>query len=145
VEINSANPIPIYTKPGQVFSGSSITTLNPVWIMGVFLIDFFMDILIVYGGVFVLYKFKLVKSNNLFDFSKRTFFLAILLIAIIGLITELVLGQLIIGLIFALIIIFISFILVSFYLLKLEIINSIRLALIAITINIIFWIVFFSI
>jgi hypothetical protein len=145
INIISANPIPVYPDPEPVYYGSSgFSKLDIFWILGIFLLDFFMDILIVYGGITLLYQFNLINKDYLFDFSKLRFFLSVFVIALVGLISELFLGPWIIGFAVALFIIFLSFVFVSRFLFTLNWINSVRLGLIAIIINIIFWIIVFS-
>lgn len=140
-----ANPIPVYPDPEPTFFKTGGYINIPLyWILFVFILDFFIDILIVYGGIFLLDKDKLIQNKYILDFSKKTFFLAIGMICTVGLLSELILGQSIGGLIVALIFIFISFVFVSKYLLKLNWKNSNRMALFAIIINLIVWAVIFS-
>ncbi len=141
----SGNPIPVYPDPEPTYQGSvSFNSLNLIWIFAVFLFDFFIDILIVYGGILLLNRFDLINNKYIFDFSKLKFFLAVFIIAIIGLISELALGPWIFGFIIALIFIFASFVFVSKYLLNLDWTNGIRLGVFALVINIMFWILIFS-
>lgn len=141
----SGNPIPVYPDPEPIYQGPvSFDSLNLIWIFAVFLFDFFIDVIIVYSGIIILNQFNLINKKYIFDFSKSKFFLAVFVIAIIGLISELFLGPWIIGFLIALIFIFCSFVVVSKYLLNLRWINAIRLAVFAIIINIIFWAVIFS-
>ena len=52
IPILAANPIPVYPEPEPVYTGpSSLNNINLIWVIGVFTIDFFLDILIVYGGI----------------------------------------------------------------------------------------------
>jgi len=141
----SGNPIPVYPDPEPNYQGSvSLNSLNLIWIFAVFLFDFFIDVLIVYGGILLLNRFDLINNKYIFDFSKLKFFLAVFIIAIIGLISELILGPWIFGFIIALIFIFASFVFVSKYLLNLDWTNGIRLGVFALIINIMFWILIFS-
>jgi len=143
----NANPIPVYPNPDPViFSSNSQNTNIPLfWIFLVFIIDFFIDILIVYSGIFIMDKDRLIKNKYVLDFSKTTFMLAVGLISIVGLISEFFFGQSAGGLIIVLLIILISFIFVSRYILKLNWKNSYRMGLYAIVINLIIWSVIFSI
>ncbi len=146
IPITTGNPIPVYPNPEpDYYSSTSFSNLNFTWVLGAFIIDFFMDILIIYGGVLVLHHYNLIIDKNIFDFSKTTLLLSVLIIALVGFISELILGPWILGFLMALIIIFISFVFVSKYLLKLSWANGIRIGLIALVVNIIFWIIIFSI
>jgi len=141
-----ANPIPVYPDPEPVFSGpSNINTLSVVWILIVFVLDFFIDILIIYAGIYLLDKSNLIKNRKVLDFSKRTLLLAVVVISMIGLLSELIFGAWIGGLIFALFFICLSFVFVSKYILKLSWANSYRMGLFAIIVNIVVWIVVFTV
>jgi hypothetical protein len=141
----SGNPIPVYPKPEpSYYSASDYTNLNFTWIIGALIIDFFMNLLIIYGGVIVLNHYNLIINKNIFDISKKTLLLSVLIISITGFISELILGPWLGGFLLSLIIIFTSFVLVAKYLLKINWINSIRMGLIALIVNIIFWIIIFS-
>jgi len=107
--------------------------------------DFFIDILIIYGGIYLLHRYNLVTIKNAFDFSKTTLLLSVFIISLVGLISELILGAWIGGLLIALLFIFLSFVLVSKYLLKLSWVNSLRMGLIALLINIVVWIAIFTV
>ena len=140
-----ANPIPVYPDPKPEFSGSNdIGTISLGWISLVFVIDFFVDILIVYAGIYLLDASNLVKNRDVLDFSKKTFLFAVVLISIVGLLSELIFGAWIGGLIVALFFIFLSFVFVSKYLFKLSLANSFRMGFFAIIVNIVVWIVFFT-
>ena len=141
-----ANPIPVYPDPEPVFSGpSDISTLPIVWILIVFVLDFFIDILIIYAGICLLDKSNLIKNRKVLDFSKRTLLLAVVVISMVGLLSELIFGAWIGGLIFALFFIFLSFVFVSKYILRLSWVNSYRMGLFAIIVNIVVWIVVFTV
>lgn len=146
VTMSAGNPIPIYPDPEPVYYGSiGVSSLNIAWIAIVFIMDFFIDILIIYGGIYLLHRYNLVTIKNVFDFSKTTLLMSVFIISLVGLISELVLGAWIGGLLMALLFIFLSFVLVSKYLLKLSWINSLRMGLIALLINIIVWISVFTV
>lgn len=141
----AANPIPVYPEPEPIYTGSSsLNNINLVWVIGVFIIDFFLDILIVYGGIILLYQYNLISNKDILIFSKKKVFLSILLISLIGLITELFLGPWILGFVIALFLIFASFVLITKYFLNLKLMNAIRMGLFALVINILSWIVVFS-
>ena len=141
-----ANPIPVYPDPEPVFSGpSNISTLPIAWILIVFVLDFFIDILIIYTGIYLLDKSNLIKNRNVLDFSKRTLLLAVVVISMVGLLSELIFGTWIGGLIFALFFIFLSFVFVSKYILKLSWANSYRIGFFAVIVNIVVWIVVFTV
>ena len=146
VTMSAGNPIPIYPDPEPVYYGSiGVSSLNIAWIAIVFIMDFFIDILIIYGGIYLLHRYNLVTIKNVFDFSKATLLMSVFIISLVGLISELILGPWIGGLLMALLFIFLSFVLVSKYLLKLSWINSLRMGLIALLINIIVWIAVFTV
>ena len=146
VTMSAGNPIPIYPDPEPVYYGSiGVSSLNIAWIAIVFIMDFFIDILIIYGGIYLLHRYNLVTIKNVFDFSKTTLLMSVFIISLVGLISELILGAWIGGLLVALLFIFLSFVLVSKYLLKLSWINSLRMGLIALLINIIVWIAVFTV
>jgi hypothetical protein len=145
VALATGNPIPIYPDPEPVYTGPTrVSSLNTAWVATVFVIDFFIDILIIYGGVYLLYSFNLVRNRDVFNFSKKVFLSAVLIISIIGLISELLLGGWIGGVLLTLLFIFLSFVLVSKYLLRFSWGNSIRIGLFASLINIVVWIVIFT-
>jgi hypothetical protein len=141
----AANPIPVYPNPDAVvFSTPQRPFVSIEWIIFVYIANFFLDILIVYMGLFIIDRSNLLENQNVLDFSKKTFFLAIAIISIVGMLTELLLGSFLGGLILALIIIFFSFVFVSKYLLLLCWNNSYRMGLFAIIINILIWVFIFS-
>lgn len=146
VTMSAGNPIPIYPDPEPVYYGSiGVSSLNIAWIAIIFIMDFFINILIIYGGIYLLHRYNLVTIKNVFDFSKTTLLMSVFIISLVGLISELILGAWIGGLLIALLFIFLSFVLVSKYLLKLSWINSLRMGLIALLINIIVWIAVFTV
>jgi hypothetical protein len=146
VTMSTGNPIPIYPDPEPVYYDSiGVSNLNIVWIAIVFVMDFFINILIIYGGIYLLHRYNLVTIKNVFDFPKTTLLMSVFIISLVGLISELILGAWIGGLLIALLFIFLSFVLVSKYLLKLSWINSLRMGLIALLINIIVWIAVFTV
>jgi len=141
----SGNPIPVYPDPEPELVGISSSISVPIiWIFFVFIIDFFIDILIVYSGLYLLDRSNLLGNKNVLDFSKKTFLFAVVLISLSGLISELVFGAWIGGAILALFLIFISFVLVSRYILVINWSNSYRMGLFAVIINGIVWIFIFS-
>ena len=145
VTMSAGNPIPIYPDPEPVYYGSNgVSSLNIAWIAIVFIMDFFIDILIIYGGIYLLHRYNLVTIKNAFDFSKTTLLLSVFIISLVGLISELILGAWIGGLLIALLFIFLSFVLVSKYLLRLSWVNSLRMGLIALLINIVVWTAIFT-
>lgn len=146
VTMSAGNPIPIYPDPEPVYYGSNgVSSLNIAWIAIVFIMDFFIDVLIIYGGIYLLHRYNLVTIKNAFDFSKTTLLLSVFIISLVGLISKLILGAWIGGLLIALLFIFLSFVLVSKYLLKLSWVNSLRMGLIALLINIVVWIAIFTV
>lgn len=146
VIISAGNPIPIYPDPELVYYGSSgVGNLDIAWIVTVLIIDFFIDFLIIYGGIYLLHRYNLITIKNAFDFSKMTLLLSVFIISLVGLISELILGPWIGGFLVALLFIFLSFVLVSKYLLKLNWANSLRMGLIALLVNIVVWTAIFTI
>ncbi|UCF13430.1 MAG: hypothetical protein JSW06_04015 [Thermoplasmatales archaeon] len=144
--MSAGNPIPVYPDPEPVYYDSiSVSSLNIAWIAIVFIMDFLINILIIYGGIYLLYHYNLVTIKYVFDFPKTTLLMSVFIISLLGLISELLLGSWIGGLMIALLFIFLSFVLVSKYLLRLSWINSIRMGLIALLINIIVWIAVFTV
>ena len=142
----TANPIPVYPDPEPVLLGKTdVNTVPIVWILFVFAIDFFIDILIVYAGIYLLDRNTLIKNRDVLNFSKKTFLFAVVIISMIGLLSELIFGAWIGGLIIALFLIFLSFVFVSRYILKVSWTNSYRIGLFAIIVNIVVWIVVFTV
>lgn len=146
ITICSGNPIPVYPDLETVSTNLSDTSeLNLAWIALVFILDFFINILILYGGIYLLNHYNLIENKSLSKFSKSTFLLSVIIISLIGIISELVFWTWIGGLLIALILIFLSFVFVSKYLLRLNLSNSVRMGLIGLIVNIIAWITIFSI
>ncbi|MFO7677944.1 MAG: hypothetical protein R6V50_06155 [Thermoplasmatota archaeon] len=140
-----ANPIPVYPNPEPVIYGSvDIESVSIQRIILVYIANFFLDILIVYMGLFIIDRSNLLDNKNVLNYSKTTFFLAVGIISMIGLISELLLGSWIGGLILALFIIFFSFVFVSKYILLLSRANSYRMGFFALIINLLVWILFFT-
>jgi len=146
IAICSGNPIPIYPDPEPTTTNfSDVGSLNLAWIIVVFTMDFFIDILIIYGGIYLLNYYNLIDNQSQFNFSKSTLFLSVIIISLVGLISELVFWAWAGGLFIALMFIFISFVFVSKYILRLNQNNSIRMGLFGLIINIVAWFVIFSI
>ena len=100
--------------------------------------------MIVYSGLYLLDRFSAVSDQSLLDFSKKTFLAAVLIISMIGLLSELVFGAWLGGVVIALICIFLSFVLVSRFILKLSWVNGIRMGCFSVSINILIWIIIYS-
>ena len=144
--ITIGNPIPVYPDPGTVYTGfENVGSLNFTWIVLIFLIDFSINILIVYSGIYLLHYFKRITDDDIFAFSKKIFLVSLLIISMVGLFSELIFGTWFIGLLLTLLSIFISYILVSNYLLNLGWTNSILIALFALFVNLVFWFVIFMV
>lgn len=144
--ISFGNPIPVYPNLEPVSTDlNDVSSLNPIWIISVFIVDFFINILIIYGSILLLNHYNLIENIATFNFSKSTLFLSVIIISLIGIISELVFLTWIGGLFIALLFIFLSFVFVSNYILRLNLINSIRIGLIGIIVNIVAWIAIFSI
>ena len=141
-----ANPIPVYPDPKMDFSNiSEVQAPSFEWIFFIFFIDFFVDILIVYSGIFILDYSNLINNREILNFSKTTFFSAVLVISLVGLLSEIIFGTWIGGLVIALFLIFLSFVFVSKYIIKISWANSFRMGLIAVTINIFVWFIVFTV
>ena len=144
--ICSANPIPVYPNlEPTLVSGGTSESFPGLWLGFIFIINFCVDILILYGGLLVLDRFQVLPEEYVFNLSKIVFFVAVGLISITGLVVEYFLGAWFGGLLLAALVILCSFIFVGRWLLKLSWGNSIRLGVFALTINIIMWIIFYSI
>ena len=140
------NPIPVYLDIESVSMGlENIGSLNVFWIALVFMIDFCINIFIVYSGIYLLYYLGRITNEDIFDFSKKIFLTSLLVISLVGLFSELIFGTLFLGLLMALFTIFISYVIVAKSLLKFDWTNSFLLALFALFVNIIFWLVIFAI
>ena len=144
--ICSANPIPVYPNPEPtLISGGTSESFPIFWLVLIFIINFCVDILILYGGILVLDRFQVLPEEYVFNLSKTVFFVAVGLISLTGLLVEYFLGAWFGGLLVAALIILCSFVFVGRWLLNLVWINSVRLGAFALTINIIMWIIFYSI
>ncbi len=144
-----SNPIPVYPDPTPNYHPPTYVTPPTFsfvyWLLFVFLMDFSIDILIMYVGLFVLDK-KHGSQKLLFfkDFSRLYFVGSVLIISLVGIVTEWLLGMWIGGVFISLGIIFLSFYLVSKKLFHLLMLQSIFMGVFAIVINSITWIVIFS-
>lgn len=147
--IIDSNPIPVYPDPKPNYHPpiyfTSATSSFGYWLLFVFLLDFSIDILITYVGLFILDK-KRGSQKLLFfdDFSRLYFIGSVLLISLIGLLTEWFLGMWIGGLFITLGIIFLSFYFVAKKLFGLLPHQCIFMGIFAIIINSITWIVIFA-
>jgi hypothetical protein len=141
-----ANPIPVYPdlEPTLISTGSA-ETFPIMWLGLIFIINFCVDILILYGGLLVLDKFQTLPEEYVFCLSKIVFFGAVGLISFIGLVVEFILGAWFGGLLLAALLIFCSFVFVGRWLLKISWANCIRLGFFALIVNIIMWILFYSV
>ena len=140
------NPIPVYPDIESVSIGlENIGSLNIFWIALVFMIDFCINIFIVYSGIYLLYYLGRIIKEDIFDFPKKIFLTSLLVTSLVGLFSELIFGTLFLGLLMALFTIFISYVIVAKSLLKFDWTNSFLLALFALFVNIIFWLVIFTI
>lgn len=144
--ICSANPIPVYPNPEpSLVSGGTSESFPGFWLVLLFIINFCVDILILYGGLLVLDRFQVLPEEYVFNLSKIVFFIAVGLISSTGLLVEYFLGAWFGGLLLAALVILCSFVFVGRWLLCLAWANSVRLGVFAVTINIIMWIIFYSI
>jgi len=136
-----ANPIPIEPHPETDLSGiphgQGITT---GWIIAVFIIDFFLDTLLVYAGVLLLGRFNLFSPQQVFAMPKTTFFSAIFLISLVGFSSEWILGTTIWALFVILWFVLLSFAVAARYLFKFTWSNALYLGGFASIINLLVWI-----
>ena len=149
VPLVQSNPIPVwpdpqpdYTPPTEMASsGFSIA----FWILFIFLLDFGLDIIITYSGLYIIdLKIRPNHIQYFEDFSRTSFIGAVLLISLIGIVAELILGMWIVGMLFVLFIVFLSFYLVSFFLFKLSKDNCLFMGFFAVMINSVAWAIIFS-
>ena len=136
-----ANPIPIEPHPETglpgIPHGPGITT---GWIIAVFIIDFFLDTLLVYTGVLLLGRFNLLSPQQVFAIPKTTFFSAIFLIGLVGFSSEWILGTTIWALFVILWFVLLSFAVATRYLFTFTWSNALYLGGFASIINLLVWI-----
>jgi hypothetical protein len=136
------DPKPEYHLPMHIAESSSSFYL---WLVFVFLLDFSIDIIIMYGGLFLLDKMSGSQKVLIFEeFSRGYFIGSVLLISLIGLLSELMLGMWTGGVLIALGTIFLSYYFVSKKLFHLLTKQSIILGIFAIIINGVAWAIIFS-
>lgn len=148
IPLLTANPIPVwpdpqpdYTPPVEIVQTTSSIS---IWLFFIFLLDFGLDIIIMYAGLFLLDFTKKTEHILYFqDFSRTYFIGAVFIISLIGLFTELFLGLWIGGVLIILGIIFLSFYLVSHILFRLSTKNSILMGSFGFIINAIVWSIVF--
>ena len=142
-----ANPIPVYPDPEPTlisYSGGS-ESFPFVWILLIFIINFCVDVLILYGGLLLLDRLRAIPEEYVLSLSKSRLFTAVGLISLTGVVVEYILGSWVGGLLLAAIVILGSFVFVGNWLLSLSWPNSFRLGGFALLINIVLWIVFYTI
>ena len=142
-----ANPIPVYPDPEPTlisYSGGS-EPFPFVWIVLIFVINFCVDVLILYGGLLLLDRFRVIPEEYVLSLSKSRLFTAVGLISFTGVVVEYILGSWIGGLLLAALVIMGSFVFVGNWLLNLSWPNSFRLGGFALLINIVLWIIFYTI
>jgi hypothetical protein len=141
-----ANPIPIEPHPPTNLPGIIHSREGTVgWIIAIFVIDFFLDTLLVYGGVLVLGRLRLLSPQQVFAMPKTTFFSGVLLISFVGFSAEWVLGVMFWGLFVTLWVVLFSFCVVSRYLYKFTWSNALYFGGFASLINLLVWVVLFNI
>ena len=144
--IGCANPIPVYPHPEPTLIATGVSeSFSGIWLGLIYIINFCVDVLILYAGLSVLDRFQVLPKDYVFSLSKKMFFLAVGLISLIGLGSEFLLGAWVGGLVVAAVVILFSFIFIGRWLLELTWANSGRIGFFALTINILVWIVFYSI
>jgi hypothetical protein len=136
-----ANPIPIEPHPEtdipSIPHGLGITT---GWIIAIFILDFFLDILLLYAGVLLLGRLNLLSPQQVFAMPKTTFFSAIFLISLVGFSSEWILGTTLWALFVILWFVLFSFAIVARYLFKFKWSNALYLGGFASIINLLVWI-----
>jgi hypothetical protein len=115
-----------------------------MWLGLIFLINFCIDILILYFGLMILDRFKVLPEGYVISLTKGLFFGSVAVISSLGLGVEYVLGSWIGGLIIAALVIFLSFVFVGHFLLRLSGVNSVRMGFFALMNNIVIWTIFYS-
>ena len=142
--IIAANPIPIPPHPQQNFPSYHNEQGLPIaWIIIIFIVDFFLDTLLLYAGVLFLERFTHLSSHQVFDMPKTKFFSAVLIISLVGLSSEWILGSTVLGLFLTLCCVFLSFCLVCHYMFRFTWRNASYLGGFASLINLLIWIVLF--
>ncbi len=148
IPIVAANPIPVwpdpqpdYTPPAEIVQTASSFS---IWFFLIFLLDFGLNIIIIYTGLFLLDFTKKTDHILYFQEFSRTYFIgAVFIISLIGIFTELFLGLWIGGVLINLGIIFLSFYLVGHFLFQLSTKNSILMGFFGFIINAIVWSIVF--
>jgi hypothetical protein len=142
----AGNPIPVYPDPKPVMQGfNTVDGYNIYWIVLVFIVDFFLNLLILYGAVYLLDRYNLLDTPWITGFKTKKLLLGAFIVSLIGLFSEVLLGIWIGGLLMVLILVLLSFSLVSRYLFEFRWVNCLRIGLIAITVNIVVWLIVFSV
>jgi hypothetical protein len=149
IPIALSNPIPVYPDPRPDYQLptviSSSNSFFGYWLLFVFLLDFAIDVLMMYAGLYVLSKHHNSSAFPFFeDFSRLYFTGSVLFISLIGIFTEWLIGMWTGGVLITLCIIFLSFYIVSKKLFHLSTHHSIFMGTFAVTINGISWVVIFS-
>jgi len=140
------NPIPVNPDPTPVLVGvDTSAVVEPVWIGLIFVIDFFFNLLILYGALYILDRFSALFEEKNFTYSTRNIISAALLISIVGIVSEVFLGGWYGGLLIVLFIVFLSYMLVSRFIFHINLVGRIRIGCIALIVNFFVWLVVFSI
>jgi hypothetical protein len=136
----SGNPIPVYLDPEPVYQepGAAASSIDIYWLVPVFVIDFWMNVFVLYGGGLLLVC-HCHRIGYVLDFSRGVFLVSVFFISLVGLLAEGFLGGWIGGLFLSLIFIFLSIIVVSRWLLRLDWVNSVIMGLFALFINVLVW------
>ncbi|HVQ01573.1 MAG TPA: hypothetical protein VMT57_08665 [Candidatus Thermoplasmatota archaeon] len=141
-----ANPIPIEPHPPTgipVISSSQSAIAG--WVLFVFIVDFFLDTLLVYGGVFLLGYLHLLLPHQVLAMPKTRFFTGVLFISLVGFMAEWGLGVTFWGLFITLWIVLFSFCVVSRYLYGFTWKNAVYFGVFASLVNLLVWLVLFNI
>lgn len=148
IQIGCANPIPVYPDPEPEYFSPSISNTGGVpamWMVFVFFLDFGINIIIIYGGVLLLQRYRNVSSEFLFEVSKTRFLSSIFFVSLVGLLSELILGPWIGGLLVALLFIFLSFVFIARFLFVFCWEDSLLMGIFALMVNIVVWSVIFMV
>jgi hypothetical protein len=143
----SANPIPVYPHPQPISHGLEPPTSDHdlILLVLIYIIDFTLDLLILYGTLLLFEKRYLLDMMEIFSFRTKKVVASTVIVSLIGFFSEILLGNSIGGLCIVLVLVFVSFALIAFYILKLDRLNALRLGVIATIINILLWLVIFTI
>ena len=142
-----ANPIPVFPDPqpdyispvAQLSSDQGIRNMIPF----VFLIDFALNLFIIYIGFIVLIKIRQYSIDEFNTLSRYQFLITAIIISIIGITLEIILGTWIIGLFIIIIIVILSYYITCIKIFNITKKNGSLIALLAGIINTVSWFLFY--